>query len=84
MTANPTHWSPVGIKPTPKPRPDTTARLEDADWLLSFGIHPAEVAARVGLKIDSLSRMYYRAGRPNQTIENERKRQRRQTRTTTT
>ncbi len=64
------------------PAPATVARLEDADWLLSFGTPALEVAERVGLKVASLARMYHRAGRPHPVLDAERDWQRQKTRTT--
>ncbi len=66
-----------------KPRPATAARIENAEWLLDVvGEHPARVAERIGMSVDAMSRMFHRAGKGRQDIENERTYRNRQKRAT--
>lgn len=41
----------------------TAAVVEDAEWLLSWGVHPVEVARRVGTTVGALCARLRRAGR---------------------
>lgn len=39
--------------------------IEEIEWFKSFGVHPAQIATQLGLKISSLEKMCARAGRPD-------------------
>ena len=39
------------------------AMIEDVEWLLSDGVDPEQVAARVGSNVQAIARRLYRAGR---------------------
>lgn len=68
------HWQRLGVS-SPKPRPprrrrgssrlSATEMLDEADWLLSNGATPWEVAEALGSSRDALSRLAYRNARPD-------------------